>query len=778
MTTSSSKQAGISLIEVLIAVVILSFGMLALASLQGQLLRAGAETKARAAATAFAQAQIEAMRSFRTLVSSTVCSSDNPYCDYKSIATGAFGGTADYEVAGVKYYGCTQVRRFRMNPATGLLVGQTKQPTAPTISASGNITCVDAEADPNVGSSVSATVPEFKEVSASVGWVDERGEAKFVQLTDTIAAISPDDALELAKAPPEPVPGPVFEIDKSALANGVVPIHTGENRTSASTNPTPTQYVDSLSSLTSFDVMSFVATENPDVLKITRNVPMNAVSCVCSTGATASDSIPSFEPTVWNGKHLAYDPPARRPNGLPIGTYVGSNSNAGITSICTVCCRDHNDSNKKLNSDVDPDLRVDPYRTLLVDGSHPHFGFKKQGQGYVIKDGLLPVGADTNNEYVEACKVIEVGGRLRLGVDAYQNDLTIAAMDGVQSGFEQPDFVDRYSNFVRDYVTLAMNHVLDAGSTYPKAPTYLPPVDDSTRSAHGTILSPAPLSYAAYPDDRKLLSFGLYVDYLSKETKEAYKCAKAKDNSGSCQGYGVRDPLEFVPFFALNLASLGEWSTKPNEQIAMIAGATYDPQGRLATQGGLATWGAGSDDDPIPGMETINISNSGLTATVPIDDDDAADKSFVSDVIGFLKTSGTQVPPPRLLSVKIAASSTITLQKLGVSSPAGVTPCNYSPPDASSDCSVPSTSTDTTLRIANFTTEEKIKGSTVVHDRKVCLPNDPRIYGITTYNQGSIQEYVDLRITGMNTADHELVVEVQDAAAVCDQGKVSLTPAN
>lgn len=776
MTISPGKQqSGISLIEVLIAVVILSFGMLALASLQAQLFRAGAEAKARAAATTFAQGRIETLRTFRSL--------DDGPGNYESIATGTFGGNADpdFTVAGVTYYGCIQVRRYRFDKDEGAL-GEFEGPDVDldpffVNQATGAISCTD-QGDPNAGVAVSARVPEFKEITASVGWFDQNGDFKQVQLTDSIAAISPDDALELAKTPPEGTRGPVFEIDAATLTNtpGIVPIATGDNRTSASTNPTPTQFVDSLSSLTTFEVMNFVGTDNPDILQITRNIDVSAVSCVCRDDSTkkTSDTLPSYEPTVWNGKRMGYEVPQRRPNGQPVGTYIGSNADAGITTICTVCCRDHHDSKTKADG-VDPNLRVDPYRTLALDGSHQHYGFVKQGSGYLINDGLLPVGSTTSYEYVEACKVIEVDGRLRVGVDARQNDITIAPMNPAQDGYQQSDFVDRYSAFVKAYTEQA---VANRPADYPKAPTFLPAPDSTITAAYQDVLQPAALDYAASTSDRKLLAYGLYIDYLSPDTLEAYACAVARNDSGDCKGYGTRDPLEFLPFFAINLASLGTW-TSGNDSIVNINGAIYNPQGRLATQGGLAVWGQGSSETAIAGSERINVSNSGLTATLPIDLDDLDAASHVTDSIDFLKRAGDVLQPPKSLVVKVAKSSTVTLQKIGVFSPPG-TPCDYAPNTASSTCTVPAAQTETRLRLSNFTTAEKVQGSTVIHDREVCRPNDSRldsrIISFVKVNDGTIDEYVDIVIRDMNTGDHELIIEVLDAGNACNKSLISLTP--
>lgn len=770
------QQDGISLIEVLIAVVILSFGMLALASLQAQLFRAGAEAKARAAATTFAQGRIEALRTFRSL--------DAGPGNYESIATGTFGGNADpdFTVGGVTYHGCIQVRRYRFDKDEGAL-GEFEGPSDvldPFLvnQATGAISCTD-KGDPNTGVAVSARVPEFKEITASVGWFDQNGDFKQVQLTDSIAAISPDDALELAKTPPEGTRGPVFEIDAATLNNtpGIVPIATGDKRTAASTNPTPTQFVDSLSSLTTFEVMNFVGTDNPDILKITRNIDVSAVSCVCrDDGAKkTSDTLPSYEPTVWNGKRMGYEVPQRRPDGKPVGTYIGSNSDAGITTICTVCCRDHHDSPTK-RAGVDPNLRVDPYRTPALDGSHQHYGFVKQGAGYLIdiQNGLLPVGSTTSYEYIEACKVVEVDGRLRVGVDARQNDITIAAMNPTQDGYDQSNFVDRYSAFVKAYAEQA---VTNRPATYPQAPTYLPAPDSTIAAAYPDVLQPPSLDYAVSTRDRKLLAYGLYIDYLSPDTLEAYSCAVAKNDSGDCKGYGTRDPLEFLPFFAINLASLGTWNSE-NDSIANINGATYNPQGRLATQGGLAVWGTGSSENPVRGTEKINISNSGLTTTLPVDLDDR-DTALATDGIDFLKRAGDVLQPPKSLVVKVAKSSTVTLQKIGVFSPASI-PCDYAPNTASSACTVPAAETETRLRLTNFTTAEKVQGITVIHDREVCRPNDSRldsrIIGFVKVNDGTIDEYVDIVIQGMNTGDHSLVIEVLDAGNACNKSLISLTP--
>src|SRR5438128_1829489 len=64
---SRRRSQGFSLLEVLVAVVILSFGLLALATLQASLLRSSADTKARTVALALAKDTLEQQRHFNNL---------------------------------------------------------------------------------------------------------------------------------------------------------------------------------------------------------------------------------------------------------------------------------------------------------------------------------------------------------------------------------------------------------------------------------------------------------------------------------------------------------------------------------------------------------------------------------------------------------------------------------------------------------------------------------------------------------------------------------------
>jgi type IV pilus modification protein PilV len=63
----NTSQRGFSMIEVLIAVVVLGFGLMALAALQTTIIRSSAETKAQTIALQLAKDKIEDLRSFQDL---------------------------------------------------------------------------------------------------------------------------------------------------------------------------------------------------------------------------------------------------------------------------------------------------------------------------------------------------------------------------------------------------------------------------------------------------------------------------------------------------------------------------------------------------------------------------------------------------------------------------------------------------------------------------------------------------------------------------------------
>jgi type IV pilus modification protein PilV len=69
MPTTKHSQNGLSLVEVFVALLVLSVGLIALAKLQVDLVRGGADSRARTIAVSLAEEKLEDLRTFAALTS-------------------------------------------------------------------------------------------------------------------------------------------------------------------------------------------------------------------------------------------------------------------------------------------------------------------------------------------------------------------------------------------------------------------------------------------------------------------------------------------------------------------------------------------------------------------------------------------------------------------------------------------------------------------------------------------------------------------------------------
>lgn len=706
------RARGFSLIEVMIAVIVLSVGLLALAALQGELFRSGAEAKARANAATIAQQVIEDARTFGFVVPPDEDYTGNTYTSLES---------TDWtvsNVAGVEYNVEMDVVRYRFNSATD-------------------------EFEINDADPVSVTIPEFKMVRVSVAWTDSNGLPKKVQMADSIAAISPSDVAKVMEGPSASEEGPQVWIQRPDLGNPrVVPIAVGGDESAASSNPSPEQFVHSNAAVTQFSVMTF--TGDGDEVLLGRKLDMAVAACMCQDTEEVSDEDnPAYAPTVWNGIQLAYEEP-EVVLGATVGTADVTNSESEIEPICTVCCRDH-----RVSDDRSP--APDPWRESVGgDSVATHYGYDSNDDIFDIELGLLP-SSDTDGIYLEACQLTRVNGRMRMTVDAMQTALVTTALDDANEDlFEQTGFGTLFSDYVIDLLETGLGEgEMPAG--YPGPDAKFPA---STVGAHTAVTSPPTLDIAE-DDTRRLVSFGVYVDYLSEETLEAYKCAKDNDNEDECAGLGNRNPLAVIPFYAINVASLGDWvSTAP--LAASVVDATYD-KGTLEDFGGLVTGENKGSADPINVTLSIGTSNTGLTGTTGIDLDDQADTNDHADAQVFNKT-GVVVPPPTdppdQLTLSVASLSSLAdTGAVTVVSNQSPSTCNWGNGNKSALCYFEGPLNAMVVTIGNYAWK-KSGNATVYEEKLVCAPSGATVTVIS--GAGTVAEKSTIAIPNMGNQSYTL----------------------
>jgi Tfp pilus assembly protein PilV len=155
-----SRQRGVTLIEALIALVVMSLGMLAFAGLHSKLRLNSDVSRQRAEAVRLAQEDMENLRSFWT--TQVAASSTNSPNSYQNITAGLATRTS-------------------------------------TALASGNTTGL------NTSYTITRTVQDvgnlMKNLSVVYGWTDRAGAAQTVQLRSTIAGLDPKLSAAMATAP-------------------------------------------------------------------------------------------------------------------------------------------------------------------------------------------------------------------------------------------------------------------------------------------------------------------------------------------------------------------------------------------------------------------------------------------------------------------------------------------------------------------------------------------------------------------------------------------------
>lgn len=754
------RERGFSLIEVMIAIVVLSFGLLALAALQSSLFRAGAESKARANALAMAQQVVEDAKTFAYVVPPD---STYPVDDtYEGLATGTVTSST---MGGVTFHGCRQVVTYRYNGTAFAALNTISYTTDPVTGA------VTSCSSTGTVSSPVPSVPEFKQVKVAVTWAGSDNEARRVEVTDSVASIAPADSIQVVRTPNTTSRAPEVWILPPGQGNpGVVPIAIGTSPDgsemgAASSNPKPERFVQGVSSVTTFSVQTFTGAADAVEVRLNRKVDVAAASCVCNTTATVSTSTsPAYQPTVWNGKLLAYQEPDLAPVGKAIGI-PSSSTDPQIKSLCTACCRDHHDAASQAR-------RVDPWR--LASGAHGHFGYRRSGQNYDLSQGLFAVGTQTNNEYIEACRLVRVNGRMRVAIDAMQNHLAVTPLNSVATGFENTGFVDQYSDFVSDYVNFAAQNV---PTGYPAPTAKLPAPTQAQLDGYPGVVSPSTLDFTAASETRQLVTYGLYVDYLSAETLQAYECARNNDNTGSCLGLGTRNPLEYIPFYAVNTANLGNWESAKTD-VATVTDVGFSNQGYQVTDGGRVTSQANNSDDEFPVTMEIRNSNTGLTNTWAIDDDDALDASVVGDAQNFRKQGLAGEPSyryvylrPRVIEPGIRNIGNL----LAVSS--ACSKVNASPDYWRCQYNANVTSS-LQVTMSGYTTQGGGQNGTVT-DRQVCLPGAQT--GTPTFSQVTTGtgtgETTTLSFSNLGSLSWDLSFDIVLQSSSC-QGNLTITQAN
>ena len=647
--------AGFSLIEVMVAVVVLATGLLALAALQGALARNSADAKARSAVAA---ALTSRMNEYR----------QTPPAD----------GTTTYTCVSGNWVCTAQTQ--------GSIDSLTVTDTVTTeVWKTNNFVDVTAGDD--------LTGALFKRIQMSAQWTDAGGKPKTLTLNSDISAKIYGDGSGYPVNDPtgSAAKYPIVRQDNPSNTEGVIPIVTGNQATAAS-NPQPIiEGADNnLRVGTSFDVLNYVP--EGSTAKITKRFQTEVIKCRCEYGAAGYSVAGKAQwPTVWDGTTYSVyagsgDAAGVTANAGEDADYSGSSGNGNgngkkasgreQSEQCTECCRDHHDaSGSALEARYDPEAS----------------GIGK----YNESGGVLT--AVSSGKYVAACRVVKVDGLWRTAADMYQRHyglLETTSVNGVQAktGIPSSSATAAYQTYVKDFLKLYTG----SSTTAPAGAQSM--FDETARGLN----SPTTITIATADDDdwRYLHGRGLYVDYLTSKAQSAVSKAITSCPTGTDLAECI---LPVLPFTTINLTEMAKWTASPTGILRINSEKVLDfdvdePSGgrTVGINGGTAN-----------NISVIRTSNSGVAISDSIVGavDDVGDTNTLNDSQAFTVGGGSgSGSEPYLFKVSSTYASNGSVAKPDLKFTIGATlnkSCTYNSDKA--ECNTSSVlPTSGTLKFENY----------------------------------------------------------------------------
>jgi len=347
MKDCEKKTQGFSLVEVMIAVLVLSVGILAVSKLQTSLLRSGSDSNKRVVASTLAETKINDLRRFIAITdpvpgswSSALTSPTSVYFDQIITDEGGLIGP-----------GAFQNTEFSLSWAVNDYYYPDKL-TTPVIAFSGE-------------------KPDFKKITVTVSWTSVNNEAKNVTLETAIFSYPPlltslSDAVSAgARLGPKGLYTPLQAPD-------VVPIKiTGDGILKETSKPIPEVTKQDYATVVDFETVTYKAyEEDPNYYVALRRENFSTVACSCSENrGGAPDVTHIYGYTTWDTTDEQY---------IDYVTTIKNSNNdtedfAGSADIveCALCCKDGQYTEDQLTLTGTNTTLVQPFGT---NGDEPTAG--------------------------------------------------------------------------------------------------------------------------------------------------------------------------------------------------------------------------------------------------------------------------------------------------------------------------------------------------------------------------------------------------------------------
>jgi len=551
ITMNGKRMGGVMLLEVVLAIAVFAFGMLALVQLQGNLTRSSADANTRTVATNIAEEIVERIRGYQNVTADP----DNGLVDYLELVGNSQdtvvrrGRLGDAE-GGLDYAVTMTIKDFWYDPATDAFknTDATDPPTPPA--GLEHLAWADFKMlEVKVAWSPNRDFYVDDENTANLGALDPDGVASAISeitIYEIIPSSPPILGAKIAADLDPPIGLPPVDFTPGFNPDIVaIDLLNGE-RMKESTTPAPDVIRSGELTETSFDVVTYNTVNSNTFL---RREEFVTVGCVCTLRTSVDAGQGGFRPTVWNGVDYT--------EGEFIAKNFGESASNQQSVFCDVCCRDHHEGGNGDTGGYEVERRVyDPWVGSPTSGTdHAHYTRNSDGD-------LTPATKD-GDEYVEACRLIRKDGFFRVAQDFNKQGFFGFAFDYLDNDFE----VEEYSDYIIDAVDdLYRNNkkVLKQPGEFPAVTTFTNPATGVPgpklpASTDGTPTN-LPLLVAPFTIEQQLRSRGIYIDYLTDEARG--KIQDCIDTPDTCPLPGYTSELKlalFYPFFEVQLTSLSTW---------------------------------------------------------------------------------------------------------------------------------------------------------------------------------------------------------------------------
>ncbi|MBY5993427.1 hypothetical protein [Ferrimonas balearica] len=541
---TGKHQRGIGLVEVLIAILVVSLSVVALSRLQGQLLRSGGETSMREVALKLAQAKLDDLRSFTTAV-------DTGGFDYGDIASNAGG---------------------RLTAADALMM-----PSGETTFDNQSFTLRWAVTDLYlVGGAYTATDPggaevAQKRVKIGVGWNVADGSSKTVTLEGYIAPIATDTGVAdpggagIGGGGPQVYTTEGVAPDVLGLDIGDTSNENGSHNVERETfKPIPDVELDDEVVLVQFDTINFIddGVKSGEVLRLNQQDALT-VGCNCEYNASFSGELELPSPLYLDDSLEEYQwqrylPPVtlsqagKQAVGQP---NVSGSVSARALDFCTTCCESHFDGKDSAVGSSDlSDLAGatgNPYDEL----SYGDFQFYSQDSSrrnadrytdpYEVTSKITPNAAGI---YAEACRMQRIDGYYRMMPDWQQIDLQVLPRSYLSTGAVESAYLTHISNVLETYMSCGGygDPVGFPSGTCAISDTAVGSDADGDGDSSNDLIPKT--STTLTPGTHQLMARAIYMDPVNSAVRSAYLGES-----------GTESNLAALPFNEVNITLFADW---------------------------------------------------------------------------------------------------------------------------------------------------------------------------------------------------------------------------